>query len=32
MLTGWNRNGVWWYCTSLLAGNKLVAELKRPGR
>jgi len=32
LLTGWARNGVWWYCTSLLAGNKLVAEIKRPGR
>jgi hypothetical protein len=32
LLTGWNRNGIWWYCTSLLAGNKLVAELKSPGR
>jgi hypothetical protein len=28
LLTGWHRNGIWWYCTSLLAGNKLVAELK----
>ncbi len=37
LLTGWNRNGIWWYCTSLLAGGKLageklqVAELKRSG-
>lgn len=28
LLTGWHRNAIWWYCTSLLAGNKLVAELK----
>jgi hypothetical protein len=38
LLTGWHRNGVWWYCSSLLAGNKLsgenykLAELKRSGR
>ena len=32
LLTGWNRNGIWWYCTSLLAGNKLVAELRPQGR
>ena len=37
LLTGWHRNGIWWYCSSLLAGGKLageklhVAELKRPG-
>jgi hypothetical protein len=28
--TGWDRNRAWWYCNSLLAGNKFkVAELKR---
>jgi hypothetical protein len=38
LLTGWHRNGIWWYCSSLLAGGKLageklqVAELKRSGR
>jgi hypothetical protein len=38
LLTGWHRNGTWWYCSSLLAGGKLageklqVAELKRSGR
>jgi hypothetical protein len=38
LLTGWHRNGIWWYCSSLLAGNKLageklqIAELKRSGR
>jgi hypothetical protein len=38
LLTGWARNGTWWYCSSLLAGGKLageklqVAELKRSGR
>ena len=32
LLLGWHRNGIWWYCTSLLAGNKLVAELRRPER
>jgi hypothetical protein len=38
LLTGWNRNGIWWYCSSLLAGGKLageklqVAELKRSAR
>jgi len=31
LLLGWHRNGIWWYCTSLLAGNKLVAELKPQG-
>jgi hypothetical protein len=37
-LTGWHPNGIWWYCSSLLAGGKLageklqVAELKRSGR
>ena len=37
LLTGWHRNGIWWYCSSLLAGGKLaaekvqVAELKRSG-
>ena len=29
LFVGWHRNAVWGYCTSLLAGNKLVAELKR---
>lgn len=33
MFTGWERNRAWWYCTSLLAGNKFkVAELKRSRR
>jgi hypothetical protein len=39
LFLGWHRNGVWWYCTSLLGGGKLagekqqlVAELKRSGR
>ena len=38
LLTGWHRNGIWWYCSSLLAGGKLageklqVAELKRSAR
>ena len=38
LLTGWHRNGIWWYCSSLMAGGKLagekvqVAELKRSGR
>jgi hypothetical protein len=30
VFTGWDRNRAWWYCTSLMAGNKFkVAELKR---
>jgi hypothetical protein len=33
VFTGWDRNRAWWYCTSLLAGNKFkVAELKRSRR
>lgn len=33
LFIGWNRSAVWWYCTSLAAGNKFkVAELKRAGR
>ena len=33
MFTGWERNRAWWYCTSLLAGNKFkVAELRRSAR
>jgi hypothetical protein len=32
LLTGWNPNAIWWYCTSLLAGKYKVAELRRPGR
>jgi hypothetical protein len=33
MFTGWERNRAWWYCNSLLAGNRFkVAELKRSGR
>ena len=31
LFIGWHRAAVWGYCTSLLAGNKLVAELKPPG-
>jgi hypothetical protein len=30
---GMDRNRAWWYCTSMLAGNKFqVAELKRTKR
>jgi hypothetical protein len=33
VFTGWDRNRAWWYCNSLLAGNKFkVAELKRSRR
>jgi hypothetical protein len=39
LFLGGNNGGVWWYCTSLLAGGKLagektqqVAELRRSGR
>jgi len=33
LFIGWHRNAVWWYCTSLLAGNKYkVAELRGPGQ
>jgi hypothetical protein len=38
LFLGGNDRGVWWYCSSLLAGGKLagekhqVAELKRSGR
>jgi hypothetical protein len=31
LFIGWQRAAVWGYCTSLLAGNKLVAELKGAG-
>jgi hypothetical protein len=30
VFTGWDRNRAWWYCNSLMAGNKFkVAELRR---
>ena len=30
VFTGWDRNRAWWYCTSLMGGNKFkVAELRR---
>jgi hypothetical protein len=33
LFIGWSRSAVWWYCSSLAAGNKFkVAELKRAGR
>lgn len=33
LFVGWRNNEIWWYCSSLAAGNKYrVAELKRPGR
>jgi hypothetical protein len=33
LFIGWHRSAVWWYCSSLAAGNKFkVAELKRAGR
>jgi hypothetical protein len=33
LFVGWRNNEIWWYCSSLAAGQKYeVAELKRPGR
>jgi hypothetical protein len=33
LFLGWRNNEIWWYCTSLAAGQKYqVAELKRSGR
>jgi len=33
MFLGWDKNKIWWHCTSLLAGGKFqVAELKRAER
>jgi hypothetical protein len=33
LFLGWRHNDVWWYCSSLAAGQKFkVAELKPPGR
>jgi hypothetical protein len=30
MFLGWDKNKIWWHCTSLLAGGKFqVAELTR---
>jgi hypothetical protein len=33
LFLGWRHNDVWWYCSSLAAGQKFrVADLKPPGR